>query len=209
MGLMLAEWTAPLDAEHLRPKEIAEELERGVTLACDLDLKPKPKTTSSRRPVPWWNQEIAEVRAACVRSRRAFTRARRRGQGEAEAVLYKEARKTLNSAIRRHKKKCWADLVKSVDGDPWGKPYKIVMRRLQGPPAPNRMEPDTLSEVVDGLFPEHPPLIRGNPFGDVEVQNFSAEEVTAVVNKFKARNKAPGPDNYCPKNGARPFYQTV
>lgn len=39
-------------------------------------------------------------------------------------------------------------LVKSVDYDPWGKPYRIVMRKLRGPPTSERLEADVLEITV-------------------------------------------------------------
>lgn len=92
------------------------------------------------------------------------------------------------------KEKCWADLTKSVEDNPWGKPYKIVMRKLQGPSALNRLEPNTLAGVIDRLFPQHLLTTNESHATEVEVEDFSAEEVTAIVGKFRARNKAPGPD---------------
>lgn len=101
---------------------------------------------------------------------------------------FKEARKRLNSLIRRSKEKCWADLTKIVEDDPWGKPYKIVMRKLQGPLAVNRLEPEILTEIIDSLFPQHLPMIP-NRAREVDVEEFSVEEVTAIVRRFRSRNK--------------------
>jgi len=156
-GLMLAEWTAIGDTTNMEPEAAATELERGITLACEFAFKAKPQAPQKRRPVPWWNDEIASARSECVRCRRVLTRARRRVRGEAaeEHAEFKEVRKKLNNLIRRSKEKCWADLTKLVENDPWGKPYKIVMRKLQGPPALNRLEPNTLAGVIDRLFPQH------------------------------------------------------
>lgn len=195
-GLLLAEWTAENNIADLGPEEAALELERRVSVVCDFAFKTKPPALQKKRPVPWWNEEIASARRECVRGRRVLTRARRREQGEAteEHNEYKEARKRLNISIRRSKKKCWADLTKLVNDDPWGKPYKVVMRKLQGPPALNKLEPVTLARVIDSLFPQHPPLVYESRAKEFEVQEFSVEEVTAIVGKFRTRNKAPGPD---------------
>ena len=81
-----------------------------------------------------------------------------------------------------------------VEDDPWGKPYKIVMRKLQGPPALNRLEPNTLAGVIDRLFPQHLLMTNESHATEVEVEDFSVEEVTVIVGKFRGRNKAPGPD---------------
>jgi hypothetical protein len=180
----------------MEPEEAAAELESGVTLACDIAFKAKHPALQRKRPVPWWNDEIASARKECVRYRRLLTRAHRRIQGEAveKPTEFKEARKRLNYAIRRKKEKCWADLTKLVEDDPWGKPYKIVMRKLQGPPALNRVEPATLAGVIDSLFPQHTLMTNESRVREAEVEEFSVEEVMAIVGKFKRRNKAPGPD---------------
>jgi len=47
--------------------------------------------------------------------------------------IYREARKELKHRIREAKARCWAELVKTVDDDPWGKHYKVVLKKLRGP----------------------------------------------------------------------------
>jgi len=37
-------------------------------------------------------------------------------------------------------------------------------------------------------------MVNENHGNEVEVEEFSVEEVTAIVRKFRARNKTPGPD---------------
>lgn len=197
-GLLLAEWTKS-SGPNWGPEEAAVELERGVTMACDLALQQKLPLPQGKRPVHWWNDEISSARRECVRLRRVLTRARARAPGvdaTAEHDDLRGARKRLNTLIRRSKEKCWADLTKMVDDDPWGKPYKVVMRKLQGPPAVNRLEHQVLAEVVDGLFPQHPPLdiAQTDEDGSLVMEDFTQEEVDAAVDRFRRRNKAPGPD---------------
>jgi len=45
----------------------------------------------------------------------------------AEQNALREVRKQLNSLKKWSKKKCWVDLIKTVNDDPW---YKIVMLKL-------------------------------------------------------------------------------
>lgn len=68
------------------------------------------------------------------------------------------------------------------------------MRKLRGPPAQNMLEPDTLAGVIDSLFPQHLPLVNESRAREAEVEEFSVEEITAIVGKFRARKKTPGPD---------------
>lgn len=44
-----------------------------------------------------------------------------------------EARKALRSAIRKAHSESWNQLCQLVDEDPWGLPYKVVMRKVAGP----------------------------------------------------------------------------
>lgn len=70
---------------------------------------------------------------------------------DAERV-YLEAQKELKPRIRKAKAK--AELVKTVDYDPWGKPYKVVMKKLRRPPATTTMEPQTVRNIAVILFPQ-------------------------------------------------------
>jgi hypothetical protein len=87
-------------------------------------------------------------------------------------------------------------LVKSVDDEPWGKPYKVVMKKLRGPSATAPMEPRQIRTIAAVLFP------AGDEAGmptDVDVEpvavpELSRAEVTAAVGRFRSRDKAPGPD---------------
>ena len=50
----------------------------------------------------------------------------------------------------------WRELLVSLDSDPWGCPYKMVLNKLRpwAPPATESMDPRFLEEVVGTLFPE-------------------------------------------------------
>ena len=43
------------------------------------------------------------------------------------AEAYKQARRTLRIAIQLSKNGCWEKLIGSINQNPWGLPYKIVM----------------------------------------------------------------------------------
>lgn len=86
--------------------------------------------------------------------------------------------------------------MKSVDKDPFGKPYKLVMKKLRGPQATALMEPSMVRRIADGLFPTFQPLnpIHEQDTSETMVPLFSQNEVDLAINRVKRRNSAPGPD---------------
>ena len=208
-GLLLAEWVdssrPPENVAAADPsEEEADAVVRHATSACDFSLRRRVPNASRRPPVYWWNGEIAAARAECVRSRRAMTRCRARGDTDATTAVegnLRTARAVLKRLIRAAKGKCWDEMIQSVDVDPWGKPYKLVMKKLRGPSATSRMEPQLLREVVTSLFPDRPqrPVGEDGQAGDdggglPAGREFSKAEVDAAVERFRRRNRAPGPD---------------
>lgn len=111
------------------------------------------------------------------------------------AEQYQQARKRLKAAIKASKKAAWAELCDIADEDPFGKPYKVVMKKLSGPPAASRMEPEVVGQVVDGLFPQHPAPMVTLPEVVEDVPLLSTEEVDVAVDRLRRKNwRAPGPD---------------
>lgn len=160
----------------------------------------------------WWNGEINSLRAECIRAKRCKVRivtriARLRARqsadfdnARAESELtrtndnFREAKRQLKLAILQSKKRCWKELISIVDGDPFGKPYKLVMKKLRGPPAIASMEMQTLENVICTLFPANPTSsYRNLPTSEPPVP-FTTDEVIAAVDRARSRNKAPGPD---------------
>jgi hypothetical protein len=56
----------------------------------------------------------------------------------------------LQREIKIAKDRSWKELIESVESDPWGRPYKVVLSKLTPPPPPQTesMDPETLDEVV-------------------------------------------------------------
>lgn len=98
---------------------------------------------------------------------RVYQRKRKRfGEDGSQVYLerWKELRRTLATAIKSAKEKCWSDLIAKVDSDPWGKPYKVVMRKLRrSRPIPGIELPGRLETIVNGLFPTAPRRGTVNP----------------------------------------------
>lgn len=212
-GLILTEWLSQGGLQDWQdPERGASALRSWVTAACDFAFPARRAPNPRKPPAHWWNADIEALRADCTRTKRRMTRMvsrvsrlrRRQTHGfdeeraDAELALtngaYREAKRQLKIAILRSKRTCWKELISSVDADPFGKPYKLVMRQLRGPPPTASMEYATLQSVVENLFPKHQartdgPLVPADP-----IVPFTASEVDSAVERAGSKNKAPGPD---------------
>lgn len=212
-GLLLAQWTgAPeIFSVSANANQRASAVEAAITMACDLAFKRITPSPSGKPPAHWWNADIARLRKACVSAKRAMTRCRTKlhrritqvvignvtreeEAANAATATYKEARTRLRVAINRSKASCWNDLVRSVDDDPWGKPYKIVAHKLRGPPATSHMAPESVRGITDVLFPHHRPLATRSPIIYEEPPLFSIDEVDKAVKRAQRKNTSPGLD---------------
>ncbi|XP_018368990.1 PREDICTED: uncharacterized protein LOC108764996 [Trachymyrmex cornetzi] len=150
----------------------------------------------------WWSNDITELHRVCSKCRRAVVRTRRRRHYSHEHLIMlwgelKLAREELRKAIWKAKDRAWRELLATLDRDPWGRPYRVLLKYIR-PVTPSAIESlpaETVEEVVSTLFP--PPRtceitemnIRE---GDEEVLVSKPELIT--VGKRIARGKAPGPD---------------
>jgi hypothetical protein len=68
---------------------------------------------------------------------------------------FKKAKKALHLAIKKAKDRSWKDLLASIDTDPWGKLYKMVLGKMlpQQCPATEELCPEQITKILDGLFP--------------------------------------------------------
>lgn len=100
------------------------------------------------------------MRKTSVRARRRITRARRRdGPGDVPTRLldeYRETRDNLRFAIREAKARVWEEMISSLDDNPWGRPYKLVLNRLKlwTSPRTETLDPQVFDNVLGTLFPE-------------------------------------------------------
>lgn len=155
---------------------------------------------TGRHPVSWWNTDIVEQRKACLKARRLYTRKRKKA-GEPGSIIEREnfrlQRKELTEKILEAKDRNWSELCAQVDGDPWGIPYRIVMKKLaRRKPLPGLEIPGRLELIVDTLFPHRP--VTERTINTVCSDEFQKTRFTEADLKAAARNlpngKAPGPD---------------
>lgn len=165
-----------------------------ITEACNKSMPKLRNGNSNRKPVFWWNEEIANRRRECVQHRRRYTRARAHSEAEAERAEYKEARKRLQYSIFESKRKLWEELRENVNENPWGTGYKLVMKKLGAKKPTPLMNQEHMENIVKSLFPEHDALEdRPNDDEEIFVPLFTTDELSIAASGLK-NNKAPGPD---------------
>jgi len=170
-----------------------------VSAACGASAK-KLKFSSKKRGVYWWNDNVVQSRRRCIAARRLLTSKRRRG-GQCDSLLFKKARTTLCKSIKKVKSEAWSSLIGTLDDDPWGLPYKIVMNRLRrsGSALSESLEPRIIDRLLDELFPpdevHNPDEIWVNDNVYDPAYRVSTEEVAcAIRGRRRGDCPAPGPD---------------
>lgn len=109
-------------------------------------------------------------------------------------LSYKEARAELKKAIKLSKKKCWNELLETVESDPWGRPYKVVMGQLKNRWKPTLECPVLLGRIVSVLFPQQPKLeITFERNAEEAIPLITKEELLEACNRVGS-SKAPGLD---------------
>lgn len=119
--------------------------------------------------------------------------------------LYKSAKKDLRREINRAKAAAWQELVQSVEEDPWGLPYKLVLNKLRtnGPTLTETLDKDILDRTLKTLFPEDTSERERESevvLDQVDLSTIwdgleiSPQEVQGVISRKKGRNTAPGLD---------------
>lgn len=172
-----------------------------LTRACDASM---PRTKSRpQRSTYWWNEEISNLRRVAVRCSRKVARCRGNMARRVEARReYKEARKSLRVAIKKSKATAWKELLHTLEEDPWGRPYKIVLNKLRpaAPPLTETLDPELVKKIMVTLFPDREggneeqadPAIQDHEWtDDMEI---GAEELRLILKRGLKGNTAPGPD---------------
>lgn len=177
----------------------ARRLTNALTDACDVAMPRVSSPRIGKDPTYWWNDEIASLRAKCLKSRRKAQRARTDVDRVERQTVYKAARAELKHAITTSKRQCFNALLEEVNRNPWGDAYRMVMVKLKGPMTPREMCPVKLKAIVEGLFPEHNPTRWPEATQNREDEEsnddseVSKDELLKAAKSLKL-NKAPGPD---------------
>jgi len=133
----------------------ANALNEYLTGACEASMPRRRSGPPRKVPVHWWSEEIADLRRSCLAFRRRYQDCLMRAGPpglEESRIAYTTARRDLRMAIKAAKTKCWSDLCDQVDNDPWGKPYRVVMKKFGGRP-PGTDSKGKEATIADFLFP--------------------------------------------------------
>ena len=125
-----------------------------VRRTCD-DVLRKKKDNPYGKKNYWWNEEIRVAREDCTKTRRKLKQLRSRSEQEEHATAendieegteidnrdttdtlldqLREQKRILRNAIAKSKQTKWDELLRELNSDPWGKGYKIAMRKLTPP----------------------------------------------------------------------------
>lgn len=166
------------------------------------DLAAKRVSSGPARRSMYWCEEVAEARRRCIAANRKRRRIRRRVITPLEhsfELEYRVAKRRLCSEIRKAKNRAWRELIRNINKDPWGLLYKVVMNRLRHASPGFTEDYDTLSGVLDSLFPVgaiHDPielwLSIEVPLQDCVVD--ASEVQLAIRSSRRSGSPAPGPD---------------
>lgn len=176
----------------------AMQLGKYLTDACE-SCMPKGTYKGGKKPAYWWSQEIAALRKKCLGARRTHKRSCKKAplaQGEPDLLgeTYRNACRNLIIAIRRSKQRKWNDLCKQVETDPWGLPYKLVMKKIKGRRVrPELNQPGFLDCVVRALFPSSEIVTWPTQPTDMIFPDVTLEEIRTCSKRIP-QGKAPGPD---------------
>ena len=164
-----------------------------IVNACDASMTRRGRG-NGQSPVYWWNDEIAELRKVCHRTRRRAQRARGQTNYQDLRLEHFETCRALKKAIKSSKRRGWKELYEEVDKDPWGRPYKIVMSKLRNSNNLSPTCPDLLERIVTTLFPRQQELTPDIPQTAIDdIPLITKEELLKACNKI-GDTKTPGPD---------------
>lgn len=124
---------------------------RILTKMIMVALKEACDTVAPRRKPPPVKRKCEKRKK--VEKKRHSARASAEELSELESK-YREAKKELRKAIKKAKTESWKELMATIEKDPWGLPYKVVLRKLKGatPGLTEQLE-ESQNELLQSLFP--------------------------------------------------------
>ena len=116
-------------------EDLADYINATIKEAANQSI-PKTSTKYQRPPIPWWNDNLKELRKKRNRAERAL----RRGYTIERKIAYNRAKATLTYHCRKEKKKSWEEYLSSINqdttlNDVWTKVQRIS-GKFKGHPNP-------------------------------------------------------------------------
>lgn len=111
------------------------------------------------------------------------------------------AKHRLYTKIKKSKILAWRQLLDTLNQNPWGRPYKIVLHKIKraSPSVTQTLREKEAEQILDNLFPKtsQGDLIIDDTDLILRVEDFRTyryEVKKAIKGPKKSANKAPGPD---------------
>lgn len=172
-----------------------------VQRACDIST-PVIRDRGTRKRAYWWTDAVNEKRKECIRAQRNWSRSKRRGdRGVTERLNreYKIKRKELRITISNAKSDAWRELIGTIEENPWGLPYKLVLNKLrrESQALTQTLDEDVIEELIEDLFPQKDTAADYNDWSAFrwnDEQEILPGEVFRNIKKRQVANTAPGPD---------------
>lgn len=196
-------------------EERATWLARVLKETCNA-AAPRVKNTPMRTQAYWWSEKIAEIRRDSIRARRKWKRSLRRSRrseneedNESSLIVlqreYARIKKILRAAIHEAKSNAWQELINSIETDPWGMPYRLVLKKLRRvkPSLLETVPHDAAISLVESLFPANEEAATSITMNRIRRQarspnedelEVTASEIEYVFRRRPSGNTAPGPD---------------
>lgn len=188
--------------EELSPQEVSLEIDGIMTRAYDAAMPRQLNKFRKKEAVYWWSSEIDAKRKECIKIRRKWKRNRKRVDRDSDIEKeeeYKHAKKELRYLIRKAKTNAWKDLIRTIDEDPWGLPYRLVMNRLRrtSPSLSEMLGKQVLENTISKLFPAA--CVSKERSEDTELEwqeewDISPQDLYRYTKKRTSANTAPGLD---------------
>ncbi|KYB29499.1 hypothetical protein TcasGA2_TC032967 [Tribolium castaneum] len=142
-----------------------------------------------KRPVYWWNRDIAEQRAKCLKARRTLGRGRKCRKTTSEQIQqledrYRMTKKELRGHIKKAKQTAWKELIEMIEEDPWGKGYKVAMGKFRKETPPSKEE---TKEAVKKLFPRRERTVWQKEPCQEKIE-FSEQELRDAASRLRVKS---------------------
>ncbi|KAG8335431.1 hypothetical protein J6590_108203 [Homalodisca vitripennis] len=182
-------------------------MQMAIIKACDRAI---PLSTGKEKMVEWWTEEIGRRRSETRKRRRIWQRTGL----EEDRRMYNRERNKYIEEIRKEKMKLWEKMVEEGEEDPWGRMYKLIMKKEKVAIKLTSLKTEdgeytkdvreTMEYMLEKLIPADDEEMdtegqrelrrRYEEDGDgMDEEEFRMEELKAAVMKIKNK-KAPGID---------------